>query len=83
MRFCSSPLTCKKFLSPSWLLELWSGFRWVNEGSVGGSGLQLEAKARVVEDELLELFVASRESSIGGREGKLESGLRAMLLLLR
>ena len=74
-RFSSSPLTCKEFLSPSWLLELWSGFRWVKEGSVGGSGLQLEAKARVVEDELLELFAASRESSVGGREGKLEPGL--------
>ena len=60
------------------MLELWSGFRWVNEGSVGGGGLQLEVKARVVEDELLELtaelFVASRESSLDGREGKLESG---------
>ena len=51
-------------------------------GSVGGGGLQLEAKARVVEDELTtELFVASRESSVGGREGKLEPGLRALPLL--
>ena len=57
------------------MLELWSGFRWVNEGSVGGGGLQLEVKARVVEDVLTaELFVASRESSLDGREGKLESG---------
>ena len=57
------------------MLELWSGFRWVNEGSVGG-GLRLEVKARVVEDKLrAELFVASREYSLGGREGKLESGL--------
>ena len=65
------------------LLELWSGFRWfeeeeeegveeeeeevkVEEESVGG-GLQLE--------ELLELFAASRESKLGGREGRLESGL--------
>ena len=57
------------------MLELWSGFRWVNEGPVGG-GLRLEVKARVVEDKLrAELFVASRESSLGGTEGKLESGL--------
>ena len=68
------------------LLELWSGFRWfeeeeegveeeeevkveVEEESVGG-GLQLK--------ELLELaaklFVASSESNLGGREGRLESG---------
>ena len=69
------------------LLELWSGFRWfeeeeeeegveeeeevkVEEESVGGA-LQLEELLELA----AELFVASRESKLGGREGRLESGL--------
>ena len=71
------------------LLELWSGFRWfeeeeeeeegveeeeeevkVEEESVGG-GLQLEELLELA----AELFAASRESKLGGREGRLESGL--------
>ena len=67
------------------LLELWSGFRWfeeeeegveeeeevkVEEESVGGA-LQLEELLELA----AELFVASRESNLGGREGRLESGL--------
>ena len=68
------------------LLELWSGFRWfeeeeegveeeeeevkVEEESVGGA-LQLEELLELA----AELFAASRESKLGGREGRLESGL--------
>ena len=68
------------------LLELWSGFRWfeeeeegveeeeeevkVEEESVEG-GLQLEELLELA----AELFAASRESKLGGREGRLESGL--------
>ena len=58
------------------MLELWSGFRWVEveveveEESVGG-GLLLEELLELA----AELSVASRESNLGGREGRLESGL--------
>ena len=64
------------------MLELWSGFRWVEveveveEESVGG-GLLLEELLELA----AELSVASRESNLGGREGRLESGLGVLLLL--
>ena len=69
------------------LLELWSGFRWFEEEEEGveeeeevkveveeesaGGGLQLEELLELA----AELFAASRESKLGGREGRLESGL--------
>ena len=69
------------------LLELWSGFRWFEEEEEGveedeevkvefeeesvGGALQLEELLELA----AELFVASRESKLGGREGRLESGL--------
>ena len=70
------------------LLELWSGFRWFEEEEEEEEGVEEEEEVKVEEEsvggalqleELLELaaelFVASRESKLGGREGRLESGL--------
>ena len=44
------------------------------EESVGG-GLQLEELLELAAELAAELFAASRESKLGGREGRLESGL--------
>ena len=69
------------------LLELWSGFRWFEEEEEEEEGVEEDDEVKVefeeesvggglqLEELAAELFAASRESKLGGREGRLESGL--------